>query len=110
MVCQLGMLISGMKITALDITTLKAVVSAQHNGGWFILNGSYMFLQLLSGGADLDGYITFKWRIDTVNNMSSMHGSYTNMVKRDYRIHQRYQERYQPEEFRICIFFRKCSA
>ena len=60
----------------------KAVVSAQHNGGWFILNGSYMFLQLLSGGADLDGYITFKWRIDTVNNMSSMHGSYTNMVKR----------------------------
>ena len=60
----------------------KAVVTTQHNGGWFILNGSYMFLQMLNGGADLDGYITFKWRIDTVNNMSSMHGSYTNTVKR----------------------------
>ncbi len=57
-------------------------VGTSVNGGWTNLNGEYMHLQMLKDGSDLQGYITYKWRIDTVNKTTQMLGEYTNLVNR----------------------------
>lgn len=41
-----------------------------------------MNLSLLQDGADLQGYITYTWRIDTVNKTTQANNEYTNLVNR----------------------------
>lgn len=55
---------------------------AAKNGNWTTLNGEYMNLSLLQDGADLQGYITYTWRIDTVNKTTQANNEYTNLVNR----------------------------
>ena len=56
--------------------------NAAKNGSWTNLNGDHMHLQLLMDGSNLQGYVTYKWRIDTVNKTTQMLGEYTNLVNR----------------------------
>ena len=53
-----------------------------YSNNWTNFNGEYMFLYMLSNNADRDGYITYKWLVDTVNNTTEMIGEYRNLVKK----------------------------